>query len=76
MLSDPHYAARDAIISLPNSQFGQVRMQGTFPKLSDTPSSVRRVAPRVPGEHNAEVYGERLALDGPALGDLVARGII
>jgi crotonobetainyl-CoA:carnitine CoA-transferase CaiB-like acyl-CoA transferase len=76
MLADPHYAAREAIISLPNAQFGQVRMQGTFPKLSNTPSSVRRVAPRVPGEHNAEVYGERLGLDERALGDLAARGII
>jgi len=76
MLEDPQFQARDAIVSVPNEQFGQVRMQGCFPKLSDTPSAVRRAAPRAPGEHNAEIYGERLGLDAAALADLAARGII
>ena len=76
MLEDPQYAARDAIVTVPNPQFGEVRMQGCFPKLSGTPSAVRRIAPRVPGEHNAEVYGERLGLDEAALADLAANGVI
>lgn len=76
MLEDPHFAARDALVAVDHPQFGQVRMQAPMPKLSDTPSSVRRRAPLTPGEHNAEVYGERLGLDAAALADLAARGIV
>ncbi|WP_374281408.1 CaiB/BaiF CoA transferase family protein [Novosphingobium sp.] len=76
MLEDPHFAAREALVAVDHPQFGQVRMQAPMPKLSDTPSSVRRRAPLTPGEHNAEVYGERLGLDAAALADLAARGIV
>ena len=76
MLSDPHFAAREAIIAVDHPVHGSVRMQGCFPKLSDTPSAVRRTAPRTPGAHNAEIYGERLGLDAAALADLAARGIV
>ncbi|AZI36989.1 putative CoA-transferase [Caenibius tardaugens NBRC 16725] len=76
MLADPQYQAREAIVSLPNPDHGTVRMQACFPKLSETPSTIRRIAPRFPGEHNAEVYGERLGLDAAALADLAARGLI
>lgn len=76
MLEDPHFAAREALVAVEHPQFGQVRMQAPMPKLSDTPSSVRRRAPLHPGEHNGEVYGERLGLDAAALADLAARGIV
>lgn len=76
MLEDPHFSAREALVAVEHPQFGQVRMQAPMPKLSDTPSSVRRRAPLHPGEHNGEVYGERLGLDAAALADLAARGIV
>jgi formyl-CoA transferase len=76
MLADPHFAAREAIVAVPHPVHGQVRMQNCFPKLSDTPSGVHRTASRSPGEHNAEVYGERLGLSQAALDDLAARGIV
>ena len=76
MLADPHFEAREAIIAVPHPVHGEVRMQNCFPKLSDTPSSVHRAASRSPGEHNAEVYGERLGLSQAALDELAARGIV
>ncbi len=76
MLADPHFAAREAIVAVDHPIHGKVRMQAPMPKLSDTPSAVRRPAPRVPGEHNIEVYHERLGLDEAALTDLAARGVI
>ncbi len=76
MLSDPHFQARKAIIAVDHPVHGKVQMQNAFPKLSETPSAIRRTASRSPGEHNAEVYGERLGLDANALADLAVRGVI
>lgn len=76
ILSDPHIAAREAVVAVEHPLHGQVRMQAPMPRLSDTPSSVRRPASRRPGEHNPEIYGERLGLDAAALAALAARGII
>lgn len=76
MLADPHFAAREALVEVAHPQHGSIRMQAPMPKLSDTPSAVRRRAPDVPGEHNGEVYGELLGLDAAALDELELRGII
>lgn len=76
MLEDPHFAARDAIIEVEHPVHGRVRMQGSFPKLSESPSSIRRTAPAEAGAHNEEVYGELLGLDTAELDELRAREAI
>lgn len=55
MLSDPHFAAREAIIEVDDPEFGQILMQNAFPKLSRTPSGVRRSAPMEIGQDAKEV---------------------
>lgn len=55
MLSDPHFAAREAIMTLDHPEFGPVPMQSPFPKLSRTPSSVRRFAPQEIGQDTDEI---------------------
>ncbi|WP_228766472.1 CaiB/BaiF CoA transferase family protein [Pelagerythrobacter aerophilus] len=55
MLSDPHFAAREAIVTVDDPELGPTPMQGTFPKLSRTPSSVRRNAPREVGQDTDEI---------------------
>ncbi len=57
MLADPHFAAREAIVEVPTRRWGPLKMQGPFPKLSETPSSVRSPAPIEVGQHNDEIYG-------------------
>lgn len=55
MLKDPHFAARGAIICVDDPVVGATKMQGVFPKLSETPGSVRRPAPREVGADTADV---------------------
>ncbi|QYU71244.1 CoA transferase [Leptolyngbya sp. 15MV] len=76
MLVDPHYQAREAIVAVDTQQRGRVRMQNAFPKFSRTPSAIRRAAPAVPGQDNAEIYGELLGFDRDRLALLAERGVI
>ncbi|MPT23829.1 MAG: hypothetical protein E2577_13010, partial [Starkeya sp.] len=55
MMADPHFAARDALVTVDDAEFGEVTMQGVFPRLSDTPGSIRRPAPLVIGQDTADV---------------------
>ena len=56
--ADPHYSARDMILSVPEPGLGgePVPMPGVVPKLSATPGAVSRGAPLL-GEHSDEVLG-------------------
>ena len=75
MLTDPHYAARQAIVSTAHPQFGSLRMQNVAPRLSATPSSIRSPAPEL-GQHNDEVYRGLLGVEAEQLAALRARGVI
>jgi len=76
MLADPHFQAREAIIEVETQNRGRIKMQNAFPKLSKTPSTIRRPAPAAPGQDNAEVLAERLGLDAVELKRLAEAGII
>jgi formyl-CoA transferase len=62
MLADPHFAAREAIVDAVSPPLGAFKMQNAFPKLSETPSSIRFLAPETVGEHNNEILGGLLGL--------------
>ncbi len=76
MLADPHFNARQAIVEVETERYGALKMQGTFPKMSATPGSVRRAAPALVGQHNLEVYGELLGLTAADLAALAQAGAI
>jgi crotonobetainyl-CoA:carnitine CoA-transferase CaiB-like acyl-CoA transferase len=57
VFADPHFAARETIVSVPDSELGTVRMQNVVPRFSATPGRVRRAGP-AQGEHNDEVWRE------------------
>ena len=61
MLEDPHFAAREAIVSVPHPEFGQIRMQNVTPRLSETPGGIRAPSPAL-GQHNDEIYLELLGM--------------
>lgn len=61
MLQDPHFSAREAIVTLLHPKFGEFRMQNMAPKLSETPGEVRWVGPEL-GQHNQEILEGLLGL--------------
>ncbi len=75
MIADEHFKAREAIVSVPHPDFGELRMQNVAPKLSATPGKICQPSPTL-GQHNAEVYGELLGLDATALEGLGKRGVV
>ena len=75
MLADPHFAARDAIVTVHHPELGEMRMQNVAPRLSDTPGRVRAPSPAL-GEHTAAVLGEVLGMDPGAVASLRAAGVV
>jgi formyl-CoA transferase len=76
MLEDEHFKAREALVEVDSPRWGKFAMQNSFPKLSDTPSAIRSLAPQSIGEHNAEIYGKLLGLDAETIDNLKAAGAI
>jgi formyl-CoA transferase len=75
MLEDPHFAAREAIVTVPHPDFGELRMQNVAPKLSESPGSVRAPSPEL-GQHNDDVYLDLLELDRARYDELRGRKVI
>jgi formyl-CoA transferase len=75
MLDDPHFHARDAIVSVSDPNHGELKMQNVFPKLSESQGSIRSLGPSL-GEHNREIYEGLLALSADQISELEAKGII
>jgi formyl-CoA transferase len=75
MLADPHFAAREAIIKIMHPEYGEIAMQNTAPKMSETPGQVRWVGPEL-GEHTAAVLSEVLGTSADELAALAERGIV
>jgi crotonobetainyl-CoA:carnitine CoA-transferase CaiB-like acyl-CoA transferase len=56
IFADPHFAARQTIVTVPDEELGDLRMQCVVPRFSETPVSVRSAGPAL-GQHNDEVFG-------------------
>ncbi|HEX4830408.1 MAG TPA: CoA transferase, partial [Trebonia sp.] len=64
MLADPHFAARESIVTVHDEDLGLIPMPNVAPQLSQTPGEVRWPGPGH-NAHYAEVVGEWL---GPQAG--------
>ena len=76
MLADPHFQAREAIVTTRHPQFGDLKMQNVMPKLSETPGAIRTSAPTQLGEHNDEIYPRLLGYSAERLAQLRAAKVI
>jgi crotonobetainyl-CoA:carnitine CoA-transferase CaiB-like acyl-CoA transferase len=57
LVSHPYICEREAIVSVPDADMGQLPMHNVTPRLSRTPGAIRTPAP-VLGEHTAELLAE------------------
>jgi crotonobetainyl-CoA:carnitine CoA-transferase CaiB-like acyl-CoA transferase len=56
IIADEHVRDRGTIVPVPDDELGPIRMHGVFPRLSDTPGSVRFAGRRL-GADNDEILG-------------------
>lgn len=75
IFTDPQVQATDMLISLRDSDLGDVRMQGVTPRFSRTPGQVRRAGPEI-GADNRDVYLKRMGLSEPELEALAGKKVI
>ena len=75
LMRDTHLRARGAFVEVDHPETGPQVMYGPVWKLSDTPATIRRPAPRL-GEHNDYVFGRLLGLAADEIAALAGRGIL
>jgi succinyl-CoA--D-citramalate CoA-transferase len=75
IFEDAHFQARQNIIEVDDPELGTIQMQNVSPRLSRTPGKVRFAGLGL-GEHNEEVYRERLGLSAAEIEQLKAEGVI
>jgi crotonobetainyl-CoA:carnitine CoA-transferase CaiB-like acyl-CoA transferase len=57
IFTDPHFLAREAIVSVPDPELGPIRMQGVFPKLTRTPGRIAWAGRRRDADRAAVLSG-------------------
>src|SRR5215203_2438830 len=75
MVEDPHYEARENVVTVEDPEIGPFPMQNVVPRLTDTPARVRWAGPAL-GQHNDEVYGELLKLSEEEQTGRRERGVV
>jgi crotonobetainyl-CoA:carnitine CoA-transferase CaiB-like acyl-CoA transferase len=71
----PHLEAREFFQVVEHPVIGKIKVPHRLWNMSDSPAIYRLPAPLL-GQHNHEVYGERLGLDAKQLAALAAKGVI
>ena len=74
VMQDPQFQALHSIVSIPDEQLGQVKMQNVLFRLSETPGTIRW-AGRELGQDNESVYGG-IGVTPEQLKELKARNVI
>jgi formyl-CoA transferase len=73
--ADPIYAERGDIVTVPDADLGEVRMQAALPHFRTDPGSVWRTGAAL-GEDNDLVYGDWLGISTERVAELRAGGVI
>jgi crotonobetainyl-CoA:carnitine CoA-transferase CaiB-like acyl-CoA transferase len=76
IFEDPHYRAREMLVTMRDEVLGEVVVPGVVPKLSETPGELRHAGSWELGRDNRGVYIDLLGLDERQLSELAAQGVI
>jgi formyl-CoA transferase len=71
LMEDDYIAQRAILANYPDEQMGEIAMHCVVPRLKGTPGAIRKAAPTLVGEDNAEVLGG-LGIDGAEIERLAA----
>ena len=74
VFADPQFVAREALVTVTDSELGAVRMQDVVPRFSQTPGRLRSSGPAL-GQHNDETWAA-LCYDRGQIDELRAAGVI
>jgi len=75
IFEDAHYRVREAIIDVPDQDFGRLRMQNVVPKFSRTPGRIRHTG-LAKGENNEEVYLGMFGMTADEYSSLRQAGVV
>ena len=72
---DPHFAARDMIVDVPDDDLGSVKLANVVPRLSGTPGAIRKAGGQ-PGVDTRAVLQEFAGLGPDEISALEADGVV
>lgn len=75
IFEDPHYQARENIVEVDHPRLGKVKIPGIVPKFSETPGTIRQIAPDL-GEHTDDILKTVLDLDDESIAKLREKKVI
>lgn len=75
LVEDPHFRARNVVVSIDDQDLGHVRMQAPTPRLSRTPGQIKFTGPHL-GQHNREIYVDFLGMTEQEVDALKLEGVI
>ena len=75
IVSDPHFVAREAIVSVDHETLGPVQVQSVNPRLGLTPGRIDFLGPPI-GAHNRNVLVDELGLTQEELSELEELGVV
>ena len=75
IFDDEHYKERENILEVDHPRLGTIKVPGVVPKFSETPGSIRHIAPDL-GEHNEEILGNWLNFSSEKIKELKEKGVI
>jgi crotonobetainyl-CoA:carnitine CoA-transferase CaiB-like acyl-CoA transferase len=75
IFTDPHYAARNMLVDIPDADLGAVKVANVAPKLSGTPGEIRQAGGQI-GVDTGETLGAVLDLAEDEIAALADEGVI